>query len=270
MAEKGKITSVTVRERKGGEKLTMLTAYDYPTAKILDEAGIDVILVGDSSGVVVAGYENTLPVTLEQTIYHTAAVVRGAPRALVIADLPFMSYQVSVEEARRNAGRAMKETNCGAVKLEGGVSMRHVIRGLVDIDIPVMGHVGLTPQSVHRMGGFKVQGATQSQFDQILDDAEAVEEAGAFSVVLECVPDELAHQITERLSIPTIGIGAGVRCDGQVLVIHDMLGLFDRFRPKFVKQYVNLTPIIQEAVGRFIQEIKDETFPGPEHSFRKR
>ena len=269
MNKQQKVTSLGIRQQKGGEKITMLTAYDYPTAKILDETGIDILLVGDSSGTVIAGYENTLPVTLEQTIYHTQAVVRGVKRALVVADLPFMSYQISVEDARRNAGRVMKETNCGAVKLEGGVNMKETIKGLVDIDIPVMGHIGLTPQSVHRLGGFKVQGTTQEQFDSILADAEAVEEAGAFSCVMECVPDQLARLITERLSIPTIGIGAGTDCDGQVLVIHDMLGLFDRFRPKFVKQYVNLTPIIQEAVGNFIKEIKEGVFPGPEHSFTK-
>jgi 3-methyl-2-oxobutanoate hydroxymethyltransferase len=264
-----KVTSATVRERKGGEKLTMLTAYDYPMARLLDGVGVDILLVGDSSGTVIAGYENTLPVTLEQTIYHTAAVVRGTSRALVVADLPFLSYQVSLEDARRNAGRVMKETNCGAVKLEGGVSMKEVIATLVNMDIPVMGHVGLTPQSVHRMGGFKVQGSTKSQAEQILADALAVEEAGAFSLVMEGVPQDLARQITETVSIPTIGIGAGAHCDGQVLVIHDLLGLFDRFRPKFVKQYVNLSPIIQEAVGRYVSEVKDGTFPGAEHSFGK-
>ncbi len=264
-----KVTAVTVREAKGQRKLTMLTAYDYPTAKILDDVGTDILLVGDSSGTVIAGYENTLPVTLEQTIYHTAAVVRGASRALVVADLPFMSYQISVEDARRNAGRVMKETNCGAVKLEGGVSMTEVIRGIVNIDIPVMGHVGLTPQSVHRMGGYKVQGSNKERFDEILADAEAVEEAGAFAIVMECVPDSLARVITERLSIPTIGIGAGAACDGQVLVIHDMLGLFDRYRPKFVKQYANLTPLIEEAVKSYISEVQDGAFPGPENSFGK-
>jgi 3-methyl-2-oxobutanoate hydroxymethyltransferase len=264
-----KVTSGSVREAKGKRRVTMLTAYDYPMAKILDGAGVDVLLVGDSSGSVVAGYENTLPVTLEQTIYHTAAVVRGASRALVVADLPFMSYQVSLEDARRNAGRVMKETNCGAVKLEGGVNMKDTIRTLVDIDIPVMGHVGLTPQSVHRMGGFKVQGKDRAQFDRILADAVAVEEAGAFAVVLECVPSELARAITERLSIPTIGIGAGVDCDGQVLVISDMLGLFDRYRPKFVKQYANLAPLIAEAAKKYIEEVTEGVFPGPDQSFGK-
>ena len=264
-----KVTSVTVRESKGERKLSMLTAYDYPMARILDDAGVDILLVGDSSGSVVAGYDNTLPVTLEQTIYHTSAVVRGTSRALVVADMPFMSYQVSVEQARENAGRVMKETNCGAVKLEGGVTMKGVIRGLVDIDIPVVGHVGLTPQSVHRMGGHKVQGRDQETFDRVLDDAVAVEEAGAFCVVIECVPNDLGKAITERLSIPTIGIGAGPDCDGQVLVISDMLGLFDRYRPKFVKQYVNLTPLIADAVKQYVAEVEDGTYPGPEHCFSK-
>jgi 3-methyl-2-oxobutanoate hydroxymethyltransferase len=269
MAKPETVTASWVRQRKGGEKITMLTAYDYATAKILDEAGIDVLLVGDSSGSVIAGYDNTLPVTLDQILYHTAAVVRGATRALVVADLPFMSYQVSLEEARRNAGRCLKETGCGAVKLEGGVSMKEVIRTLVDIDIPVMGHVGLTPQSVHRMGGFKVQGKTEEQFEKILADAHAVEDAGAFAVVLECVPNPLAERITRELSIPTIGIGAGPSCDGQVLVVHDMLGLFDRYRPKFVKQYINLTPMIADGVKSYIEEVKSGAFPGPEHSFSK-
>ena len=267
MTEKGRVTTVSVRQMKGQRKIAVLTAYDYPMAAILDRVGIDIMLVGDTSGVVVAGYENTLPVTLDQTVYHTAAVMRGAKHALVVADLPFMSYQVSEDQAKANAGRVMKETNCQAVKLEGGQNMASTIKALTRIDIPVMGHVGLTPQSIHRMGGHKVQGRVKTQAEQIMADALAVEESGAFSIVLEGVPENLAREITEKISIPTIGIGAGRFCDGQVLVLHDMLGLFDRFRPKFVKQYANLSAEIEKAVQNYIDEVRDGAFPGPENIY---
>ena len=260
----GKLTVPEIIKMKSrGEKITMLTAYDTPIARLLDEAGVEIILVGDSVGPVVAGYPNTLPVTVEEMIYHTKAVVRGVKRALVVIDMPFMSYQVSVEEARRNAGRMIKESGAEAVKLEGGANMKEVIKAITEIDIPVMGHIGLTPQSIHRMGGYKIQ----RQREKLLEDAHAVEEAGAFSVVLECVPEEIAEEITQRLSIPTIGIGAGIHCDGQVLVVHDLLGLLGDFRPRFVKRYVELGPLIVKAAKDFIREVKEGDFPTPEHVF---
>jgi len=260
----GKLTVPEIVKMKSrGEKITMLTAYDTPIARLLDEAGVEIILVGDSVGPVIAGYPNTLPVTVEEMIYHTKAVVRGVKRALVVIDMPFMSYQVSVEEARRNAGRMIKESGAEAVKLEGGANMKEVIKAITEIDIPVMGHIGLTPQSIHRMGGYKIQ----RQREKLLEDAHAVEEAGAFSVVLECVPEEIAEEITQRLSIPTIGIGAGIHCDGQVLVVHDLLGLLGDFRPKFVKRYVELGPLIVKAAKDFVREVKEGDFPTPEHVF---
>ena len=249
------------------EKITALTAYDYAFSRILDEAGVDIILVGDSLGVVVQGRENTLPVTLAEMIYHTRAVARGRTRALIVADMPFLTFQVSVEEAKRNAGRLVQEGGAEAVKLEGGVAMRQAIAAIREAGIPVMGHVGLTPQSIHQFGGYRVQGKERSRREAILKDALAVEEAGAFAVVLEGIPLGLAREITERLSIPTIGIGAGVHCDGQVLVIHDMLGLFDRFTPKFVKQYANVKGVVADAVKRYVAEVRSEAFPGDEHSF---
>lgn len=265
---KQKVTVPGVREMKERrEKITMLTAYDAPFARILDEAGVDILLVGDSVGSVVAGYPNTLPVTVEEMIYHTRAVVRGTTRALVVIDMPFMSYQVSIEDAKRNAGRMIKESGAEAIKLEGGANVKEVIKTLVTIDIPVMGHIGLTPQSIHQMGGYKVQGKMEEQRRKILEDALAVEEAGAFSLVLECIPVELAQEITEQLSIPTIGIGAGVHCDGQVLVIHDLLGLLGDFRPKFVKRYVDLISVISQAVGTYITEVREGAFPSDEQSF---
>jgi 3-methyl-2-oxobutanoate hydroxymethyltransferase len=249
------------------KKITMLTAYDTPFARILDQAGVDILLVGDSVGSVVAGYPNTLPVTIDEMIYHTRAVVRGIERSLVVIDMPFMSYQINIEDAKRNAGRMIKESGAEAVKLEGGVTMKETIEAIVAIDIPVMGHIGLTPQSVHQMGGFKVQGKVEEQKQKIIADAVAVEEAGAFSVVLECIPTELAQEISEQLSIPTIGIGAGVHCDGQVLVIHDLLGLLGDFRPKFVKSYVDLRTVISQAVEEFMKEVKKGAFPTEKHSF---
>jgi len=264
-----KVTVTALQKMKAEKKkITMLTSYDYPGTRILDEAGVDVLLVGDSAGNVFSGYANTLPVTMEEMLYHTRAVARGAKRALVVGDMPFMSYQVGLEEARRNAGRFLKEGGAEAVKLEGGVNMEAVIRAIVDIDIPVMAHIGLTPQSVHRMGGFKVQGKDDRQRKQLLEDARAVERGGAFSVVMECVPEGLAREITEALSIPTIGIGAGPHCDGQVLVIHDVLGLLEGFRPKFVKPYVNLRETIGLAVKAYCKEVEEGLFPGREHVFK--
>lgn len=253
--------------KEHSKKITMLTAYDTPFARILDQAGVDMLLVGDSVGSVVAGYPNTLPVTIDEMIYHTQAVVRGAERTLVVIDMPFMSYQINIEDAKRNAGRMIKESGAEAVKLEGGVNVKETIEAIVAIDIPVMGHIGLTPQSVHQMGGFKVQGKVEEQKQKIMADAVAVEEAGAFAVVLECIPTELAQEITEQLSIPTIGIGAGVHCDGQVLVIHDLLGLLGDFRPKFVKSYVDLRAVISQAVEKYMKEVQKGAFPTEKHSF---
>jgi 3-methyl-2-oxobutanoate hydroxymethyltransferase len=261
-----KITVPVIRARKGGERITMLTAYDFPFAQLVDAAGVEVILVGDSLGNVVLGYPNTLPVTMDEMIHHTAAVVRGAGRALVVGDMPFMSYQESIGQARRNAGRLVKKGGAEAVKVEGGVRVRDVIRAIVDIDIPVMAHVGLTPQSVNAMGGFKVQGKGSAE-DMVIEDAKAVEEAGAFSVVLEGIPRGVAKKITDMLSIPTIGIGAGPDCDGQVLVIHDLLGLSTRIKPKFVKTYVNLAEQIEKGVKEYIGEVKTGVFPDDAHSF---
>jgi 3-methyl-2-oxobutanoate hydroxymethyltransferase len=261
-----KITVPGIRDRKGKEKIAMLTAYDFPFAHIMDEAGIDVLLVGDSLGNVMLGYPNTLPVTVDEMIHHTKAVTRGAKRSLVVIDMPFMSYHESIEQARRNAGLMIKESGAEAVKLEGGTRMKEVIRAIVDIDIPVMAHIGLTPQSVNRMGGFKVQGKGAAE-EMLIEDAKAVEEAGAFSVVLEAVPRDVAKTITEMLSIPTIGIGAGPDCDGQVLVIHDLLGLLSGFRPKFVKTYVNLREQIGKGVKDYIEEVRMGAFPDDTHSF---
>lgn len=258
-----KLTVPVVKALKGKEKLTMLTAYDYVFASIMDNAGIDMILVGDSVGSVLLGYPNTIPVTVEDMIHHTKPVVKGSKRALVVIDMPFMSYQESIEQARRNAGRMIKESGAEAVKLEGGKIMKDVIRAITDIDIPVMGHIGLTPQSVHRMGGYKVQ----KEEKRLMEDAKAVEEAGAFAIVLECVPRDISKKITETLSIPTIGIGAGPDCDGQVLVVHDLLGLLGDFRPKFVKALLNLRTEIDEAIKKYIEEVKGGIFPDDSHSF---
>jgi len=267
-----KVTVPEILKRKqGGKKIAMLTAYDYPFARILDEAGVDVLLVGDTLGMVVQGLDTTLPVTVDEIIYHLKMVARARIRALVVGDLPFLSYQVSTEEALRNAGRMMKEGGAEAVKLEGGIHMAETIAALTAVDIPVMGHIGLTPQSVHRMGGHKVQGKKHGRMaggrERLLDDAVAVEEAGAFALVLEGIPLDLAAEITERVSIPTIGIGAGVGCDGQVLVLHDLLGLFDKFAPKFSKRYVNLKEIVAGAVRQYIDEVQHGEFPTDAHSF---
>jgi 3-methyl-2-oxobutanoate hydroxymethyltransferase len=253
--------------KQDGRRITMLTAYDYPFARLVDDAGVDVILVGDSAGVVFSGYENTLPVTMDEMLYHVKAVARAKPKALLVADMPFMSYQVSLDEARRNCGRMLQEGGAEAVKIEGGVNAAEVIRAVSSIDIPVMAHIGLTPQSIHRMGGYKVQGRKE-QAERILADALAVQEAGAFSVVLEGIPSPLARQITEQLSIPTIGIGAGVDCDGQVLVIHDVLGLCEKYSPKFVKRYADLAPVINSAVQDYLEEVRSGAFPTESHSFK--
>ncbi|MCX7966829.1 MAG: 3-methyl-2-oxobutanoate hydroxymethyltransferase [Syntrophorhabdaceae bacterium] len=260
------ITVPYIKEQKGKRKLIMLTAYDYITASILDEQGIDMILVGDSVGTTMLGYPNTIPVTVEEMIHHTKAVVKGTKNALVIIDMPFMSYQEGIEQAKRNAGRMMKESLAEAVKLEGGQNMKDTIKAIVDIDIPVMGHIGLTPQSIHRMGGYKVQGKGKDA-EKLIQDALSVEEAGAFAIVLECVPRDLAKEITQMLKIPTIGIGAGPDCDGQVLVIYDLLGLSGDFRPKFVKKYANLKEEIARAVKAYMDEVKEGIFPDDSHSF---
>ena len=255
-----------VQMKREGRKVTVLTAYDYPTARLVDAGGVDVILVGDSAGVVFAGYDNTLPVTMDEMLYHVKAVVRARPRAVVIADMPFMACQSGELDALKNCGRMLKEGGAEAVKIEGGVNMARIIRSVTEMDIPVMGHVGLTPQSVHRMGGYKVQGR-KDQAERILEDAHAVQEAGAFAVVLEGIPAKLAARITEMLDIPTIGIGAGAACDGQVLVIHDILGLCEKYSPKFVKRYADLSAVITEATRQYVSEVKDGIFPAEEHSF---
>jgi len=266
--ERKKITPVDIQALKAaGKKITMLTAYDYPMALLEDRAGIDIILVGDSVGMTVLGYENTLPVTMDEMIHHTKAVTRGAKFALVIGDMPFMSYNTSERDAILNAGRFMKEGSADAVKLEGGASVKDVVKAIVKAGIPVMGHLGLTPQTISMLGGFKVQGKDAKAAQKIIDDALMLEDAGAFSVILEAIPALIAKRITERLTIPTIGIGAGIHCDGQVLVVHDMLGLFDRFTPKFVKRYVNLSESMLKAFESFREEVSRGEFPTDQHSF---
>ena len=255
------------RAKRRGEKITMLTAYDFTFAQIFDAAGIDILLIGDSLGNVVQGQSTTLPVTLEESIYHTRLVARGARRALVVGDMPFGSYQVSPEDAVRNAIRFVKEGGAQAVKLEGGTAVFDTIARIVAAEIPVMGHVGLTPQAIHRMGGHRVQGRTEASRQRVIDDAQAVEAAGAFAVVLEGMPVELAQQVTAELSIPTIGIGAGVHCDGQVLVMHDLLGLSD-WTPSFVKQYANLGALASQAARSFAEDVTNAKFPDAEHSYR--
>ena len=247
--------------------ISMLTAYDYSMAKILDGAGADALLVGDSLGMVVQGHDSTISVTIEDMIYHAKAVNRAAKRALVIVDMPFMSYHVSMEEAVRNAGRLMKEGGAHAIKLEGGVEFAETIRQIVRAQIPVMGHIGMTPQSVHMFGGFKVQGKSLVQAQKIIDDAKALEEAGVFAITLECVPEELSKIITETVNVPTIGIGAGKYCDGQVLVSNDMLGMFSDFVPKFVKQYAHISTDIERAVKTYIKEMNESSFPEKKHTF---
>ena len=256
------------RLKQIGQKICMVTAYDAAFARIFDEAGADVILVGDSLGMVVQGHASTLPVTMEQMIYHCAAVTRGAKRAHVVGDLPFMSYQSSIEEAVKNAGRLVAEGGAESVKLEGGEEFAETVERIVRASIPVMGHLGLTPQSVHKMGGYVVQGRDEQTAQRILRDAIALEQAGCYSLVLEGVPLELAQAVTSKLSIPTIGIGAGLHCDGQVLVCYDLLGMNPDFKPKFVKQYVNLYEAVQQAAKTFFSEVRSEAFPDEAHSFK--
>lgn len=268
-----KVTVPDLMKRKGGsDPIVALTAYDFPFARIADEAGVDLLLVGDSLGMVVQGMDTTLPVTMDEMVYHCRMVARGRQRALLVGDLPFLSYQVSITEAVANAGRLVKDGAAEAVKLEGGVTMAETIRAISRVDIPVMGHIGLTPQSVHRMGGHKVQGRKRGdrpgERERVIEDALAVEDAGAFAVVLEGIPLDLAAEITARLTIPTVGIGAGPNCDGQILVLHDVLGLWDRVSPRFAKRYAHLWETARDAIGAYATEVRTQRFPTEAHSFR--
>lgn len=264
-----KNTVLTALQQKAdGDRISMLTAYDFSTARLEDEAGVNMILVGDSLGMVMLGYEDTLSVTMEDMLHHTKAVARGAKNAMVIADMPFMSYQTSVYDAVRNAGRLIKEGRAHAVKLEGGASVSGQIRAITDAQIPVMAHIGLTPQSVNAFGGFRVQGKTEERARQLIEEAKIVEEAGAFAVVLECVPALLAEKITKSVKIPTIGIGAGAGCDGQVLVYQDMLGMYGEFVPKFAKKFADAGELMKNAFKEYINEVKSGAFPSEEHTFK--
>lgn len=264
-----KNTVATIQEqKKGHDKIIMLTAYDYSTAKLMDEAGVEVILVGDSLGMVMLGYEDTLSVTMEDMIHHTAAVARGAKNVLIVADMPFMSYQTSVHDAVCNAGRLIKEGHANCVKLEGGAVVCEQIKAITEASIPVMAHLGLTPQSVNAFGGFKVQGKNEEAARQLLEDAKRIEQAGAFAVVLEGIPAKLAELISKELTIPTIGIGAGAGCDGQVLVYQDMLAIYSDMKPKFVKQFAQVGELMKEGIGAYIAETKAGTFPAEEHCFK--
>jgi 3-methyl-2-oxobutanoate hydroxymethyltransferase len=262
-----KITVKDVRLMKGSEKISMLTAYDAPMASLLDGEGVTALLIGDSLGMVVLGYDSTVPVTMEQMLHHAGAVSRGTQHALVVGDMPFGSYQVSVEQAVTNGVRFLKEAGCDCVKLEGGAEVCDSVLGLVKAGVPVMGHVGLTPQTAGQLGGFKVQGKDMNAARQLLADARALEAAGAFAIVLECVPGPLAEVVTQGIEIPTIGIGAGAGCDGQVLVTNDMLGIFERFTPGFVKKYLNMAPEIKAAVQSFVREVDNKEFPAEKHTF---
>lgn len=256
-----KVTAPAIRAMKGKERIGMLTAYDFPSAKVVDSAGADIILVGDSLGMVVLGYADTLSVTVDDMVHHTRAVTRGTSRALVVGDMPYLSYHVSVEESVRNAGRFI-HAGAHAVKIEGGKRSRiKTIEALIDAEVPVMGHIGLTPQSLNALGGFKVQGKGTEEAQRLIAEAVALEQAGCFAVVLECVPSELASFITDHISIPTIGIGAGLSCDGQVLVLHDLLGLYDGHTPKFVRKYAHLADDMREAIGRFLSDVREGRFP---------
>ncbi len=257
-----------LKKKKDGKKITMLTAYDYPFARILDEAGIDAILVGDSLGMVVQGLDNTLPVTMDEMIYHTKMVTRGVQNAMVIGDMPFMSYHTGIDDAVRNAGRFLKEAGASAVKMEGGAEIVDHIKAMARADIPVMAHIGLTPQSIHRMGGYKVQGKTEEAANRLIEEAHAVEDAGAFSLLLEAIPMSLSRLISADLSIPTIGIGAGPHCDGQILVLHDVIGLFERFVPKFVKKYADVKMDALSAIREYKDDIEKGIFPAEEQSFK--
>lgn len=264
-----KNTVLTFKEAKNqGKKLSMLTAYDYSMAKIIDESGVDGILIGDSLGMVIKGEEDTLSVTMDEVIYHTKAVKKGAKNALIVSDMPFLSYHVSIEQAVLNAGRLIKEGGANAVKLEGGANVAAQIKAIVDAQIPVMGHLGLTPQSVNAFGGFKVQGKDESAAKKLIEDAVLLEKAGVFSIVLEGIPAKVAELITNSVSIPTIGIGAGKNCDGQILVYQDMLGMFNDFIPKFVKQYANIGEVMKEAISSYVSEVQDGIFPEEKHTFK--
>ncbi|MBN2401272.1 MAG: 3-methyl-2-oxobutanoate hydroxymethyltransferase [Spirochaetes bacterium] len=266
--ERKKVTPVYLKDKKSkGEKISMLTAYDYSIAGVLDKSGIDTILVGDSLGNVILGYDTTAPVTMEEMLHHCKAVRRGVKYAFLIADMPFMSYHISIEESKRNAGRFVKESGCDAIKLEGGTNMADTVYSIVNIGIPVVGHIGYTPQTAGALDGV-VQGKDVQTAQHLLDSALALEEAGACMIVLECVPELLAKLITESVNIPTIGIGAGVYCDGQVLVVNDMLGLFEKFVPKFVKQYATLYPLIEQAVKTYVKEVSAGEFPKQEHAYK--
>ena len=263
-----KITIPKIKEKKRrGEKITMLTAYDYPMARIIDQVGVDIILVGDSLANVVLGYSNTLPVTMEEMLHHTRAVARGCQQALLVADMPYLSYHIDTKETIRNAGRFVKESGAEAVKVEGGKKRREVISRILDLEIPVMGHIGLTPQSIHQMGGYRVQGNTLEQSTALMEEARLLEETGVFSIVLEGIPEEVAQIITQQVSVPTIGIGAGRFCDGQVLVVHDMLGFFEEFKPKFVRRYANLHQEIKGAVKQFLSDVREGGFPSEGESY---
>ncbi|MCE5221657.1 MAG: 3-methyl-2-oxobutanoate hydroxymethyltransferase [Clostridium sp.] len=264
-----KNTVLTFKQAKNeGTKLSMLTAYDYSMAKIIDESGINAILIGDSLGMVIKGEEDTLSVTMDEVIYHTKAVKKGAKNALIVSDMPFLSYHVSIEQAVLNAGRLVKEGGANAVKLEGGANVLAQVKAIVDAQIPVMGHLGLTPQSVNAFGGFKVQGKNESAAKKLIEDAVLLEKAGAFSIVLEGIPEKVAEFITNSVSIPTIGIGAGKNCDGQILVYQDMLGMFNDFVPKFVKQYANIGTVMREAISSYVYEVQEGTFPEEKHTFK--
>ena len=257
-----------LKKKEQGIKITMLTAYDFPFAQLVDEAGIDCILVGDSLGMVVQGLENTLPVTMDEMIYHTRLVTRAVRNAMVIGDMPFMSYHAGIDDAVRNAGRFLKDAGAAAIKLEGGAEVADQIRAMTRADIPVMAHIGLTPQSIHRMGGYKVQGKTGEAARKLIEEAHIAEDAGAFAVLIEAVPLKLAEKITAELTVPTIGIGAGPHCDGQVLVLHDVLGIFDRFVPKFVKRYANLKDESIQAIRKYKEEVESGVFPSEKESFK--
>jgi 3-methyl-2-oxobutanoate hydroxymethyltransferase len=264
-----KMTLARIKQKKkNGEKITMLTAYDYSAATLVDQAGIDTILIGDSLGNVMLGYDSTVPVTMDEMLHHCKAVSRAVKSGFVIGDMPFMSYHVSIEKAIENAGRFLKEANCDSVKLEGGSEMAATVKAIVNAGIPVCGHLGLTPQTATMLGGYKVQGKDAASARRIIRAAKDLEDAGAFMIVFECIPDALAARITSDLNIPTIGIGAGPNCDGQVLVYHDLLGLYERFTPKFVKQYLKLAPMIKDAIKQYKADVESGQFPAPEHIFR--
>jgi len=266
--DRKKVTIPYLEQQKAsGQKVTVLTAYDYPTAQLCERAGVDAVLVGDSLGMVVLGYDSTVPVTMEEMLHHIKAVRRGLDKSLLIGDMPFMSYQVSIEQAVRNAGRFMKEGGCDCVKLEGGAEMAETVAAIVAAGIPVCAHIGLTPQSVAQLGGYRVQGKDLAGAQKLIDDAKALQEAGARLIVFECIPSALAAAITQAVSMVTIGIGAGPDCDGQVLVYHDLVGLFDRKPPKMAKQYLNLFPQVQEAIAAYCRQVREGDFPGPEHGF---